>query len=122
MAGRAYDDDREARIASEVIVDAYNEEERALGWYYYLQSTAQWPFRARCAAEHATCPLLVGDVVDVSRMAPEDACMTDMVVLVRWMQRTLGVPLRLLKPIDAEDETRRALEDWRYWLDRGYQL
>ena len=95
MAGRAYDDERGA---------------------------AEWPFRARCVAAHAACPLQVGEVVDVSRMALEDACLTDMIVLVRWMQRPLGVPLRLLEPVGAADQTRQAVEDWRYWLDRGYQL
>ena len=105
-----------------MIVDAYNEEERALSWYDYLQSKADWPFRARRVAEHATCPLRVGEVVDVSRMAPEDAFMADMVVLVRWMQRPLGVPLRPLEPVEVADQTRQAVGDWRYWLDRGYRL
>jgi len=29
--------DREERIIMEIIVDAYDEEERAMGWYYYLE-------------------------------------------------------------------------------------
>ncbi len=29
--------DREDRIAFEIVVDAYDETERAMGWYYYLQ-------------------------------------------------------------------------------------
>jgi hypothetical protein len=30
------DKDREERIVMEIVVDAYDETERALGWYYYL--------------------------------------------------------------------------------------
>ena len=30
------DEVREHRIAMEVVVDAYDEMERAMGWYYYL--------------------------------------------------------------------------------------
>ncbi len=30
---------REHRIDMEIIVDAYNEDERAMGWYYYLEDT-----------------------------------------------------------------------------------
>ncbi len=30
------DEEREHRIAMEVVVDAYGPEEQALGWYYYL--------------------------------------------------------------------------------------
>ncbi len=29
---------REARIHNEAIADAYGPEERALGWYYYLEN------------------------------------------------------------------------------------
>ncbi len=28
---------RENRITDEIVVDAYNEEERAMGWYCYLE-------------------------------------------------------------------------------------
>jgi hypothetical protein len=35
---------REARIINEIVVDAYTESERAMGWYYYLdnQPTGLW--------------------------------------------------------------------------------
>lgn len=32
------DDSREERIELEIVVDAYNEAERAMGWYYYLDN------------------------------------------------------------------------------------
>ena len=32
----------------EVVVDAYGPEEQAMGWYYYLQDTMQFPFTATC--------------------------------------------------------------------------
>ncbi len=34
MSNVEYDDSREKRIEMEIIVDAYNEEEQAMGWYY----------------------------------------------------------------------------------------
>lgn len=30
------DPEREQRIAMEIVVDAYDSQERAMGWYYYL--------------------------------------------------------------------------------------
>ena len=33
------DEIREERISMEAVVDAYNEDERAMGWYYYLFRT-----------------------------------------------------------------------------------
>ena len=44
------DEVREERISMEVVVDAYGEEERMLGWYYYLHDKLQFPFKAKCIA------------------------------------------------------------------------
>ena len=36
-------DDREERIIMEIVVDAYDEQERAMGWFYYLADIIQFP-------------------------------------------------------------------------------
>jgi hypothetical protein len=36
---------REDRIHNEIVVDAYGPEERALGWYYYLENQMRFPLR-----------------------------------------------------------------------------
>ena len=36
MGIRAKDDEREERIAMEIIMDAYGAEEQAMSWYYYI--------------------------------------------------------------------------------------
>jgi hypothetical protein len=41
-----------------------------------------------------------------------------MFVTVKWMDRELGVPLEQLEPIEANNNTEQAIEDWNYWLDR----
>jgi hypothetical protein len=45
------DEERENRIHDEVIVDAYDAEEQAMGWYYYLAESMSFPFEARCVQE-----------------------------------------------------------------------
>jgi len=35
MAKTRKDQDREARIDNEIVVDAHDASERAMGWYYY---------------------------------------------------------------------------------------
>ena len=57
--------DRENRITFEIVVDAYDETERAMGWYYYLQDKLQVPFKAKCRSVRATSPLEVGAKVEV---------------------------------------------------------
>jgi len=56
----------------------------ALGWYYYLENQLQFPFQARCIAANIVSPLSKGETVEVLRMAPEESCSTDMLVLIRW--------------------------------------
>ena len=39
MNRRAKDEEREERINMKIVVDAYGPEERAMGWYNYLDDT-----------------------------------------------------------------------------------
>ena len=116
------DKDREHRIHMEIIVDAYNEQERAMAWYYYLEDKLQFPLLAKCVAKRATSPLRVGDEVEVIRMAPEEECEREMFVTMRWEREGLAVPLSQLQVIHADDQSRHAVEDWHYWVKRGYQF
>ncbi|MBA2521184.1 MAG: calcium-binding protein, partial [Chloroflexia bacterium] len=101
-----------------IIVDAYEPEEQALGWYYYLENNVSVPFRAKCSVERVISPLRVDDEVEVVGMAPEDECEHEMFVMTRWEQRDLAVPLAQLAGIDIDDESRQALDDWSYWVER----
>lgn len=122
MPERAKDEERERRIEMEIVVDAYSPEEQALGWYYHLENTLQFPFLVRCVAERAISPLRVGDEVEVVGLAPEEECGHEMFVLTPWERRTLAVPLVQLESFAADEQTERAVEDWRYWVERGYEL
>lgn len=66
------DKTREHRIDMEIIVDAYDEGERALGWYYYLEEKLCFPFKACVIAKRVISPLVKGESVQVEQMAPED--------------------------------------------------
>jgi len=51
-------------------------------------------------------------------MSPTDPTLSQMFVTIEWMDRTLGVPLEQLEPIEASSKTDQAIADWQYWLDR----
>lgn len=63
---------REHRIEQEIVVDAYTSDERAIGWYYYLEEKLAFPFRAKCNAARGISPLEKGAEVEVLGMAPAD--------------------------------------------------
>jgi len=117
------DETREDRIIMEIVVDAYGPEERAMGWYCYLENTLAFGFTAHCIRTRATSPLKKGDEVEVVGMAPSDECEHEMFVMIRYGKRGLAVPLAQLKPgKDAEDATRQAVEDWLYWVKQDYRF
>ncbi|SRR5581483_7647466 len=116
------DAEREERITMEIVVDCYGPEEQAMGWYYYLQDHLGFPFRARCTVRRTTSPLRVGDEVEIVGMAPEEECEHEMFVLTRWDGDTLAIPLAQVEGVAVDDETRQAIEDWHYWVARGYEL
>jgi hypothetical protein len=115
------DEAREERISMEIVVDAYDESERAMGWYCYLEDKLTTPFLTRCVRERAISPLRVGDEVEIVGMAPEVECEREMFVEIPWEpDRTLAVPLSQLEVVRADEETRQAVEDWQYWVGMGY--
>jgi hypothetical protein len=120
MAKPKRDPIREDRIHEEVIVDANGPEEQAMGWYYYLEDKLRFPFQAKCIVSKVVSPLRKGETVEVRRMAPEEACSSDMFVLIRWQDRNMAVPLSQLVAIDAGESTTEAVGDWHYWVAQGY--
>ena len=118
-----HDPEREQRITMEIVVDAYDAQERAMGWYYYLEEQLQFPFTAPCIAKRVISPLQVKDEVEVIGMPREEECEHEMFVTIRWEKEGLAVPLSQLKPISATDEqTKRAIEDWHYCVKMGYEF
>jgi hypothetical protein len=120
MRGPKKDAVREDRIHNEAIVDAYGPEEQVMGWYYYLADKIRFPFQARCITPKVVSPLSKGETVEVQRMAPEHTCSHDMLVLVRWHDRTMAVPLSQLVAVDPDDSTAEAIGHWHYWVAQGY--
>jgi len=116
------DSEREERIIMEIVVDAYDSEERAMGWYYYLDGKLVCPFTATCISKRRSSPLKVGATVEVVRMAPEEECESEMFVEVVWDDDMLAVPLIQLEAPDADEETQEAIADWHYWVEQGYEF
>jgi hypothetical protein len=116
------DEARENRIDNEIIVDAYGEEEHAMGWYYYLEGKFTVPFLTKCIVKRATSPLRVGDEVKVTGMASEDDCGREIYVKIQRGKGSLAVPLSQLEVIHADHQTDEAVEDWHYWVGMGYQF
>jgi hypothetical protein len=115
-------EERERRIAMEVVVDAYDEIERAMGWYCYLEENLEFPFKARCRVKRAISPLKIGEEVQVAAMAPEEECKSEIFVWIKRAGEKFAVPLVQLESASSNPETQEAIADWAYWVARGYQF
>jgi Calcium binding protein from Anabaena CcbP. len=112
------DEEREERIEMEIIVDAYTQDEQAMGWHIYLAETMDVPFEARCIEEQDVSPLEEGKTVRVVGKPSSEPSLRQQFVTIEWMDREFGVPLSQLEPVEASDATEQAVSDWHYWLDR----
>jgi hypothetical protein len=122
-AKQTLDPEREQRITMEIVVDAYDPQERAMGWYYHLQDQLRFPFTATCIDKRPISPLRVKDEVEVIGMPGEEECEHEMFVTIRWEKEGLAVPLSQLKPIGVtHKQTKQAIEDWHYWVKMGYEF
>ena len=72
---------------------------------------------AEPAPARASSPLRANDEVEVVDIASDEH---KMFVVAHWEERTLAVPLIQLEVLDADGQTRQAVEDWHYWIERGY--
>jgi Calcium binding len=122
MARSSLEKEHERRIAMEIILDAYGPEEQAAGWHVYLTDHLRFPFTAHCVVVRAISPLEVGDEVEVVEMASEEECQHEMFVGIRWQRRPFAAPLAQLEGVQVDGETEQALQDWHYWVSRGYEL
>lgn len=122
MAKLKEDKKREHRITYEIVVDCYNEEERASGWHCYLEESLKFPFQAECIKERRGSPLRKGETVKVVAMSDIELCLHEMFVDIEWSDRTFAVPLDQLIPVKANKKTLEAIEDWHYWKKMGYEF
>jgi Calcium binding len=91
VAKAKQDKQREQRIQQEIVVDAHDAEEQAMGWYYYLEEQLRFPFQAKCIVQRVISPLRKGQGAQVVGLAPAQECEREMFVTVPWEHRTLAL-------------------------------
>jgi hypothetical protein len=122
MAKAKPDKQTEQRIEQAIVVDANDAQERAMGWYSYLEERLRFPFPCKCIAPRAISPLRKGQEVAVVGLAPAEECAHEMFVMITWEDRTLAVPLAQLEAIQPDKATEQAVADWHYWVKQGYEF
>lgn len=104
----------------EILVDVYDDQDVAPSWYVYLDNSLAFPFPARCTIKWE--PFRPGDDLVVSGMALMEECDEEMFVNTEHEGEPMTVPLTHVESVGADEGTRVAVEDWHYWMSRGYEF
>ena len=102
-------------IDDEITVDCYGIEEANTGWYYFMSESMEFPFMAKAKikkrngiTEERTVEV-TGNATNEDRFGGEE-----FYVNVDYEGILIKVEIRDLEPIDASENTLRALAVWRY--------
>ncbi len=41
---------------------------------------------------------------------------------IQWGKRTLAIPLAQLEGVEEDKQTKEAIGDWHYWIEKGYEF
>ena len=108
-------------IDFEIVVDANGDDEVYMGWYYFMVETLEFPFKAI-----ATIKKRNGTIEERTVEVVEDATDGDRFkcqayyVNVDYEGVLMKVEIADLKPINASEETLKAMTVWKYWKEKGY--
>lgn len=107
---------RDRRIAEQILIDTYSDEEVAMAWQNYLEDTIDFPFTAVCVKKLSISPLKKGEIVKVLGIASEDRYIADIFAIIEWHGHKFDAPLTQLKPIKSSQKIKQVIEDWRYGM------
>ena len=108
-------------IDYEVVVDCYDDDEVHMGWYYFMAESLKFPFRAETTIKkrNGKTEECTVDVVEDATDGERFKCQA-YYVNVDYEGVLMKVEIADLKPINASDETLKAITVWKYFIENGY--
>ncbi|MDZ7879496.1 MAG: calcium-binding protein [Saprospiraceae bacterium] len=115
---RIKDEEREHRIHYEIIVDAYDEYEQAMGWYYHFAEKLKFPIKAVI-----NLPLRGGKTekktVEIVEVDPKSETNLNLRlgIVEGTSKRVQYISPEQIESVQTTDENVDVLNDWLYWHD-----
>lgn len=113
---KQHEDERDHRIHYEIIVDAYDDQEVAMSWYYYMEEKLEFPIMAK-----VKLPVKGGKTEEKSvKIVEIDPKSETSLTLRLGIAESGGDRVQYISPddiISAETsaENLEVLNDWLYW-------
>lgn len=106
--------ERESKIYSEIVVDAYNDEEVNTSWYYYFEENMEFPVSAVVKLKKRN-----GQYENVEVMLVEVASEVDKELMFGLVLTMKGYVFPIspkdIVSVDTSEENREMLNDWLFW-------
>jgi hypothetical protein len=108
--------DRNNRIQNEILVDAYDDEEQAMSWFYYMQDNLDLPFKAvvRLSTKQKVVENITVDVVELDPRAEQGKALRFGIVEKGSNRIQYIYPNEIVKVISSE-ENLEIINDWLFW-------
>ena len=108
-------------IEEEIVVDANGDDEVYMGWYYFMSETLEFPFKAVATIKkrNGTIEERTVEVVEDATDSERFKCQA-YYVNVDYEDVMMKVEVADLKPINASEETLKAITVWQYGKENGY--
>ena len=115
---KSKDEEREHRILYEVIVDAYDDEEQAMGWYYYMAENLAFPIKAKVEMPMRGGKLEVKDIniVEIDPKSEEGRAIR-LGIVEGKSERVQYLSPEHIVSLKTSDENLEIINDWLYWHD-----
>jgi hypothetical protein len=108
-------------IGEEITVDANGDEDVFMGWINFMVQSLDFPFKAIATIKkrNGTTEEHTVDVIEDATNHDRFKCQAYH-VNVDYEGVLMKVEIADLKPINASEDTQKAITVWKYWLDKGY--
>ena len=109
-------DEMQHKIDYEIIVDCYDEYEVSMGWYYYMEETLKFPFKAKAKLKKVDGSVKLTEIQVTGLAADEEGFMgNDFDLEILTGGHFSNIHYSQLSQIKADDETLEAFAIWEYW-------
>jgi hypothetical protein len=114
---REKDEVREDRIYSDIVVDAYDDDEVGMSWFYYLDETMTFPFKATMEQKKRDGSKM-NVAIEVLSVQVKNPSSWDLrlEVVEQGETKIQRIEMNDLQDVQADEKTIECIEDWRYFF------
>ena len=112
-------------ITNEIVVDAKDADDVAMGWLYYMQAELLFPFEAKMEVKNRNEEKSVVRI-DVLDLSPDNENNNSPEVILevseKGSERVMDVRISKLQDVKADESTKNAVAIWKYWKSGKFRF